>query len=118
MVVSGIDEAAFARSLQAVKAQLAFYASTPAYRPVLELHGWGELQDEANQLTREGRWQQMAELIDDRILHTFAIVSEHLGAVPGLLKERYGALIDTWQCTVETENSDIQSALVAGVQAA
>lgn len=117
MVVSGIDEAAFQQSMQAVKGQLAFYASTPAYRPVLELHGWGELQTEANQLTREGRWQDMGELISDEILNTFAVVSEDIGAVPGMLKQRYGDLIDTWQCTVDTGDTDSQAALVTGVQA-
>ena len=39
--------------------QIAFYGSTPAYRKVLELHGWGDLQDELNRLSKEGRWAEM-----------------------------------------------------------
>jgi probable F420-dependent oxidoreductase len=116
MVVSGTDEQAFERSKMAVRGQLGFYASTPAYRPVLDLHGWGALQTEAKQLTRDGRWQDMAELISDEILHTFAVVSEDIEQVPGLLSSRFEGLVDTWQCTLETGDAEIQSKLVAAVQ--
>ena len=46
--------------------------STPAYRPVLDVHGWGELQPELNALSKQGRWQEMGQLIDDDMLHTIA----------------------------------------------
>ncbi len=118
MVVTGVDEAAFEQSKLAVRSQLAFYASTPAYRPVLDLHGWGEVQTAANQLTRQGRWQDMGALITDDILQTFALVSEDMEQVPALLKQRYGGLADTWLCTVQTGDTDRQKHLVAAVQAA
>jgi probable F420-dependent oxidoreductase len=118
LVVTGLNEGAFLQSKVAIQSQLGFYASTPAYRPVLEAHGWGELQTEANQLTREGRWDAMGELITDEILNTFAVVSEDIAQVPSLIKERYGGLADTWMCTVETGDSDLQKQLVASVQAA
>ncbi|OAN40726.1 TIGR03617 family F420-dependent LLM class oxidoreductase [Mycolicibacterium iranicum] len=63
---------------------LAFYGSTPAYRPVLEVHGWGELQPELNALSKQGRWQEMGRLVDDDMLHTIAAcgtpadVAEHI----------------------------------------
>lgn len=60
------DDHAAARRL------LSFYGSTPAYRPVLDAHGWGELQPELNALSKQGRWQEMATLIDDDMLHTIA----------------------------------------------
>lgn len=60
------DDHAAARRL------LSFYGSTPAYRPVLDVHGWGELQPELNTLSKQGRWQEMATLIDDDMLHTIA----------------------------------------------
>ena len=56
----------------ATRALLAFYGSTPAYRPVLEVHGWGDLQPELNALSKQGRWQDMGALIDDDVLHTIA----------------------------------------------
>lgn len=51
---------------------LAFYGSTPAYRPVLDAHGWGDLQPELNAMSKQGRWQEMTSLISDEILHTIA----------------------------------------------
>ncbi|OBG18218.1 LLM class F420-dependent oxidoreductase [Mycolicibacterium celeriflavum] len=56
----------------AARRLLAFYGSTPAYRPVLDVHGWGELQPELNALSKQGRWQDMGTLIDDEVLHTIA----------------------------------------------
>lgn len=116
MVVAGVDEEAFARSRLAVKHQVAFYASTPAYRPVLELHGWGDLQTEAHQLTRQGRWEEMGALITDDILHTFAVVAEDIDQVPALLKQRYAGLADTWMCTVDTGDRDRQKQLITALK--
>ena len=117
IVVSGATEEAFEQNKQAVKSQLAFYASTPAYRPVLELHGWGELQPVLNSLSKQGQWQSMGELISEEILQAFAVVAELPADIPGLLKAKYGHLIDTWQCTYETGNREAQRALVEAVQA-
>ena len=118
MVVTGVNEEAFEQSTMAVKSQLGFYASTPAYRPVLEAQGWGDLLTEANQLTREGRWEDMANLITDEILNAFAVVTEDIQQVPALLKQRYGGLVDTWMCTVDTGDSDTQRQLVNTIQTA
>ena len=56
----------------ATRRLLGFYGSTPAYRPVLEIHGWGDLQPELNALSKQGRWEEMGKLIDDDVLHTIA----------------------------------------------
>jgi probable F420-dependent oxidoreductase len=76
IVVTGRDEAEFARSHEAVRQQLAFYGTTPAYRPVLDLHGYGDLHPELNQLSKQGRWEEMAGLIDDELIATVAVVGE------------------------------------------
>ncbi|HEY5096463.1 MAG TPA: LLM class F420-dependent oxidoreductase [Acidimicrobiales bacterium] len=93
MVVTGADEAGFAAATRAVKAQLAFYGSTPAYRPVLELHGWGDLQTELNTLSKRGAWDAMADLIDDEMLNTFAVVGE-LDDLAGEILRRYRGVVD------------------------
>ncbi len=93
MVVTGADEADFAAATKAAKTQLAFYGSTPAYRPVLELHGWGALQTELNTLSKRGQWEAMADLIDDEMLRTFAVVAE-LDQIAGLVRSRFDGLID------------------------
>ena len=116
IVVSGADEQAFENSKQAVKTQLAFYGSTPAYRPVLELHGWGDLQTMLKDLSKQSKWQQMGALISDEMLDVFAIVTPYPEQIPDLLKARYGHLIDTWQCTYESGSREEQAALVRAVQ--
>ena len=85
-----------AARITAVRRQIAFYGSTPAYRPVLALHGWGELADQLHALsvTRdEGRWAAMGELIDDEVLNTFAVVGS-LQQAGAELKRRYGDIVD------------------------
>ena len=64
-VVTGTNDEEIERAMRGTKQQIAFYGSTPAYRGVLELHGWGDLQDELNRLSKQGEWVEMGELIDD-----------------------------------------------------
>ncbi|HSJ92029.1 MAG TPA: TIGR03617 family F420-dependent LLM class oxidoreductase, partial [Ilumatobacter sp.] len=73
-VVTGNTDEEMEKAAAATRQQIAFYGSTPAYRPVLEIHGWGGLQDELNTLSKQGKWVEMGELIDDEILNTFAVV--------------------------------------------
>jgi len=93
MVVTGLDEEAFAKSEAATRKQLAFYGSTPAYRPVLELHGWGDLQTDLNTLSKRGAWDDMTKLIDDEVLDAFAIVGP-LDSIAAKIRSRYDGLID------------------------
>lgn len=92
-VVTGADEQEAADADRFVRQQIAFYGSTPAYRPVLELHGWGDLQAELNTLSRSGRWSTMSELIDDDVLHAFAVVCPLDQVAPAML-ERFGGAVD------------------------
>jgi len=91
-VVTGSTEEELEQAKVGTRRQIAFYGSTPAYRPVLELHGWGELQTELNGLSKQGRWDEMGTLIDDEILETFAVVGEPEAIGPELQK-RYGDVI-------------------------
>jgi len=92
-VVTGANDEEMAASVQATKQQIAFYASTPAYRSVLELHGWGDLGDEMNRLSKQGEWVQMGALVDDDVLDTFAVVAEP-EQVAARMRDRYGDLVD------------------------
>jgi probable F420-dependent oxidoreductase len=92
-IVTGPDEQSMSVAAQAVREQIAFYASTPAYRPVLELHGWGDLQPELNTLSKRGEWVKMGQLIDDDILNAFAIVCP-LDRVAGEVQARFGGIVD------------------------
>ena len=92
-IVTGPDDKSMAAAAKGVREQIAFYASTPAYRPVLELHGWGDLQPELNTLSKRGEWQKMGELIDDDILNAFAVVAP-LDQVAAEVQKRFGGLVD------------------------
>ena len=91
-VVTGNTEEEIDKAKVGTRQQIAFYGSTPAYRPVLECHGWGDLQTELNGLSKEGKWAEMGELIDDEILGTFAVVGEPEEIGPELHR-RYGDVI-------------------------
>ena len=73
MVVTGTNEEQLTAAASATRAQIAFYGSTPAYKVVLDAHGWGDLQPELRRLTKEGRWPEMAALIDDDVFDAFAV---------------------------------------------
>ena len=92
-VVTGTTEEEMAAAAKGVREQIAFYGSTPAYRGVLEHHGWGDLQTELNALSKQGEWKQMGTLIDADILGTFAIVAEP-DQVGDELLARFGDLVD------------------------
>ena len=92
-VVTGPDEQSMAAAAKGVREQIAFYGSTPAYRPVLELHGWGDLQPELNTLSKRGEWVQMGELINDDILNAFAVVAP-LDQVATEVRNRFEGMID------------------------
>jgi len=92
-VVTGNNEEEMAAAAAGTRQQIAFYGSTPAYRGVLECHGWGDMQDELNRLSKAGEWVKMGEVIDDEVLNTFAVVGEpeQIGAE---LNRRYSDLVD------------------------
>ena len=87
MICSGADDEEIERNRQATKNQIAFYGSTPAYRPVLDCHGWGELQPELNALTKQGKWNEMSALVSDELLEAIAICAP-LDEVADRVRER------------------------------
>ena len=90
---AGRDEVELAAAVAGTRKQIAFYGSTPAYRGVLELHGWGDVQPELTRLSKEGRWADMGDVIDDDLLHAFAVVGAPEAVAKGL-RERYEGVLD------------------------
>jgi probable F420-dependent oxidoreductase len=99
MVATGEDEAALAQAVSLTKMQIAFYASTPAYVPVLALHGWEALQPELARLSKLGEWGKMGDLIDDEMVRTFAIVAPP-DRVTAEVENRFGGLVDRVSLTM------------------
>ena len=93
LIASGEGDDAQRDAEAAVRAQVAFYASTPAYRGVLERHGWAGLQPDLAQLARRGDWAAMGSLIPDDLLDAVAIVAAPADVAPALLA-RYGDVVD------------------------
>ena len=89
MTATGLSEETYKKAIQACKSGIAFYASTPAYKGVLEAHGYGDLQGKLNLLSKEGKWGEMTSLIDDELLNTVAVVAETPEEVAKEIKKRY-----------------------------
>jgi probable F420-dependent oxidoreductase len=116
-VVTGGDEQGTEGVERAARTQLAFYASTPAYRPVLELHGWGDLQAELNRMSKAGEWARMGDLIDDAMLEAFAVVAAPEQLAPRLA-ERFGDLVTRISLPVPyRDDPDRWGAVIAAIKA-
>ena len=81
------------REVEDQRRQISFYASTPSYRPVLELHGWGSIGDQLGALAARGKWDEMPKLISDELLAEFVIMGSPY-ELAGLLQAKYGGLLD------------------------
>jgi len=77
--------------VEAVRRQISFYGSTPAYRPVLDLHGWGDLQTDLNTLSKQGRWDDMVGLVDDEVLQAMCCIGTPAEVATDLVR-RWGGL--------------------------
>ena len=92
-VVTGRDEQELAAAKTATCRQIAFYGSTPAYKPVLDSIGAGELQPRLNAMSKQGRWAEMGTLIDDETMRHFAVVAEPVD-IAAAMKARFGDIVD------------------------
>ncbi len=115
-VVTGLDEKSWEQSRTAVTKQIAFYGSTPAYRPVLEKHGWGALQSELNAMSKRGEWDEMGKRITDDILEQFAVVGSP-NEIPRKLKARYGKQVDRVLATFNYASDDARRAALEELRA-
>jgi probable F420-dependent oxidoreductase len=114
LVVTGADDGEMSAAREAVRAQLAFYASTPAYRPVLEVHGEGELQGELRSLTKQGRWTEMSALVGDQMIERHAVVGSPEDAGRRLRHRYDGIAARVAIATPMLLSSEAASRLVAG----
>lgn len=97
IVATGRTEQELADAAAGTKTLLAFYGSTPSYRPVLEVEGWADLQPELNAMSKRGEWQEMTNLVDDRMLETIAVFGTPEECA-GQIVERFGSFADRVCC--------------------
>lgn len=114
-VITGQNEEAFEAAKAQVRYRISFYASTPAYRPVLECHDWQDLQPRLNHLSKNNGWDKMPGLISDEMLETFAVMGEPM-EVAEQIKTRYGHLVDriTLENHLPTDVLQQQMAVIKG----
>ncbi len=93
MVATGRTEEEYDVAVAGTKRQIGFYASTPAYKPVLDHHGWGDLHGEAHALTKAGRWAELGDLVDEKVLTTLAVVGE-IDGVGEAVRQRFDGLAE------------------------
>lgn len=93
-VVTGANEEEVEKAKAPVRQQLSFYASTRAYHPVLEVHGWQEKGEELFRYSMEGNWGAMTKGITDEMLEEFAIIGTYDELVPKI-KARYAGVVTT-----------------------
>ena len=98
LVVTADTEEALAAARLAARKQLAFYGSTPAYKPTLDCHGWQDVHEELNRLSKQGRWDDMTNLIGDEILEQIAVVGERR-EIAGKLRARLEGIADSVSIT-------------------
>jgi len=115
-VAVGETDAELARAIQATKAQIAFYGSTPDYLPVLALHGWEGVHEKLHAASRRGEWAQMAELVDDEMLAAFAAVGSP-AEVAAQLRARFTGLVTRLSFSASYPiRAEVQAALLAGLR--
>ena len=105
IVCTGRTDEELDRARDGVRGLLAFYGSTPSYRVSLEPHGWGELQTELNSLTKQGRWDEIADRVPDEVLETIAVLGKP-DEIGSLVRDRYAGLVDRVGLSMPYPTSD------------
>ena len=93
LVGTAATEKQLAVSTETVRARVAFYLSTPSYRRAFELHGWGDIAEQASRLSKAQNWDALPALVDDEMLHTVATLGTH-ETIAEQLRERYSERVD------------------------
>ena len=112
LIGSAPDEATLAKVAETVRARAAFYLSTPAYRRAWEIHDWGDQADKAAALSKAQRWEELALVVDDEMLHTVATLGTY-DTIGKQLHDRYGAIIDRIEFSIPVNNADDHARLTS-----
>ncbi|PJF44387.1 MAG: LLM class F420-dependent oxidoreductase [Phototrophicales bacterium] len=109
-VATGTNDEEIENQKVLVKSQVAFYASTPTYRAVLEHHGIGDLGERLSKMSREGRWMEMHEMISDDFLEKVCVVAP-IDELPHKVQERYEGLLDRVAYYMPYDNNPERAAM-------
>jgi alkanesulfonate monooxygenase SsuD/methylene tetrahydromethanopterin reductase-like flavin-dependent oxidoreductase (luciferase family) len=115
-IATGSTEDEFRSNVEWHRHRIGFYSSTPAYKHVLDLHGWGDVHDETRRMTREGRWDELGAPITDEMVDTFTVMGEPKDIAP-TIKHRFGDFVDAIQCNLELADEEVQCGIVKAIEA-
>ncbi len=111
-VVTGKDDEVVAKLFDWVRYRVAFYGSTPAYWPVFDVHGLGDLGRKLNTMTKAGQWNQIAAEVSDDVVHLFAAVGRH-DQIAKAIQGRFGGLVDAVSASANSSKpSDLPPDLI------
>ena len=105
LVATGPTEAILADRITDARARIAFYLSTPAYRPAFEHHGYGELADRAALLSKAQKWEDLPALVDDDLFHTY-VTAGTWDSIGKLLAERFGSVVTSIEFSINPRNNE------------
>lgn len=103
-IATGPTGADVANAREAARYRIAFYGSTRTYLPVLEAHGWGDLNGTLRRLVSEGKWDSLASAVPDEVLDEFCISGTYSEVLPEIRK-RYEGLVDAISLDLPGDNS-------------
>ncbi len=116
-IMSGPDEATVMKNREWVRYRVAFYASTPAYRPVMSLHGWDDLADKLLHMSKTGQWKKMASEVPDDVLDEFGVFTTY-DKLPKAIDARFGGISDTVELAFEQDTDpELAQELLSQVRA-
>jgi probable F420-dependent oxidoreductase len=115
-IATGADDATVHEVAEWVRYRIGFYGSTPAYWPVLEAHGYGDLGRKLNRMTKEGKWDELAGEVPDDLLHEFAAIRRH-DEIVGRIEARFAHFSDSVSASASsTMAGDMPPDLIADIQ--
>ncbi|MEH6592058.1 MAG: TIGR03617 family F420-dependent LLM class oxidoreductase [Halioglobus sp.] len=115
VTATGLNDEQLANAISSARNQIAFYGSTPAYRPVLEVHGWEGMQEQWSKMARAGQWMEMAASVSDDMLETFAVVGTPV-EVAEKIASRCGGLMDRVSPVIYQPDTELLAALLVALR--
>jgi probable F420-dependent oxidoreductase len=115
-IITAKDEADLAAQREAIRYRVAFYGSTPSYRPVLSLHGWDDLGEKLHKLSVTGKWKEMAAAVSDEVLSAFLVEGTH-AQLASRIAERFGGLTDSVELGTSSNPLQLPSDLLEDLRA-
>lgn len=116
IIATGHTDEEIQRATEAARGQIAFYASTPTYLPVLEVAGCADIQPELTHLSKQGRWQDMAPLVSEELLHRVAVVGSPAEVARGLVESR-GNLVNRISPVAYASDTRLFKAVISEIDA-